>query len=275
MIDLKTIDDLIDWMIDGARPSANAREIVDAVCSMLVKAGVPVDRFSLFIYTLDPNLIGYRFAWTPDGGAVVSEGKLGLFSTPEYNANPLPHVIENRVSVRRKLCDPATPHDYKIVPELIADGFTDYFVQPIIYTTDETNAVSWSSKADGGFSYEALAVLERVNKPLARLTETYLLRINAATILSAYVGRNSGDQILSGKVHRGDGEEIEAAILFTDLVNFTAMSDALDGPQTVAILNDVFDLMVPPVADHGGEILKFMGDGFFAIFPYKGEEGRE
>ncbi len=53
------------------------------------------------------------------------------------------------------------------------------------------------------------------------------------------------------------------------------MSDALDGPQTVAILNDVFDLMVPPVAEHGGEILKFMGDGFFAIFPYKGEEERE
>ncbi len=32
MIDFKAIDELIDWMIDGARPSANAREIVDAVC---------------------------------------------------------------------------------------------------------------------------------------------------------------------------------------------------------------------------------------------------
>jgi adenylate cyclase len=275
MIDLKAIGELIDWMIDGARPATTAPELVESVCSTLVKAGIPVDRFALFIYTLDPTLIGHRFAWTPDGGAIVSEGRLGLFSTEEYTANPLPNVVENRVSVRRKLCDPATPHDYKIVGELIADGFTDYFAQPIIYTTGETNAVSWSSKADSGFSDEALAVLDRVNRPLARLTETYLLRINAATILSAYVGRNSGDQILSGKVHRGDGEEIEAAILFTDLVNFTAMSDALDGPQTVAILNDVFDMMVPPVADHGGEILKFMGDGFFAIFPYKGEEGRE
>ncbi len=56
------------------------------------------------------------------------EGKLGLFSTEEYTANPLPHVVENRVTVRRKLCDPATPRDYKIVSELIADGFTDYFV---------------------------------------------------------------------------------------------------------------------------------------------------
>ena len=60
-----------------------------------------------------------------------------------------------------------------IVDELIADGFTDYLVQPIIYTTGETNAASWSSKADGGFSDEAALVLERINQPLARLTEAY------------------------------------------------------------------------------------------------------
>jgi adenylate cyclase len=149
---------------------------------------------------------------------------------------------------------------------LIADGFTDYFAQPIIYTTGETNAVSWSSMADSGFSDEALAVLDRVNRPLARLTRDLSASHQRRDDLSAYVGRNSGDQILSGKVHRGDGEEIEAAILFTDLVNFTAMSDALDGPQTGGDLNDVFDMMVPPVADHGGEILKFMGDGFFRQF---------
>lgn len=275
MIDINVINELIDWMVDGARPSADASQIVDAVCATLVKAGIPVDRFALFIYTIDPNILGRRFRWTPEEGAEATTANLGLFSTAEYTANPLPKVVEQRVSVRRKLCDPSSPNDYKIIPELIAEGFTDYLVQPIIYTTGETNAVSWSSKAPGGFSDEAIAILDRVNKPLARLTETYLLRLNAATILSAYVGRNSGDQILRGKVHRGDGEQIDAAILFTDLVDFTAMSDALDGPQTVAILNDVFDLMVPPVADHGGEILKFLGDGFFAIFPYEGEAALE
>ena len=71
--------------------------------------------------------------------------------------------------------------------------------------------------------------------------------LNAATILSAYVGRNSGDQILNGKIHRGDGEEIEAAILFTDIVGFTALSNTMAGPEIVSMLNDAFDLMVPPV----------------------------
>jgi len=265
------VDELIDWMIAGAPPHAEIAPMLAEVCTRLRAIGIPVDRCALFIYALHPNLIGWRVGWTPEGGADMAEGKLGLFSTAEYTANPLPEVVRSRIPVRRRLHDPATPHDYIIVKELIDDGFSDYFVQPLVYTAGEANAVSWSSKAPGGFSDEAIAVLERVNQPLARLAEAHLLRINASTILSAYLGRNSGDQVLGGKVHRGDGEEIEAVILFTDLVDFTEMSDVLDGPQMVHILNEVFDVIVPPVAVHGGEILKFMGDGFFAIFPYRGE----
>ena len=68
MIDHAAINDLIDWMIDGARPSASAKEIIDGICSALVAAGLPIDRFALFIYTLDPNIVGRRFTWTPDKG---------------------------------------------------------------------------------------------------------------------------------------------------------------------------------------------------------------
>lgn len=268
MINQQSINELIDWMVAGARPTANAREITERICAQLTAAGVPIHRFSLFIYTLHPNLVGWRFMWTPEQGVVVSQGKMGLFSTEEYTANPLPTVIETQSSIRRRLFDPDSPNDYKLLSELIADGFTDYLVQPIIYTTGETNVVSWSTKAPGGFSDEVLATLERVNAPLARLTETYLLRLNAATILSAYVGRNSGDQILKGKVHRGDGEEIDGSILFTDIAGFTEFSNEMTGPEVVRLINDVFDLMVPAVEGHGGEILKFLGDGFLAIFPH-------
>src|SRR5262245_7932369 len=272
-IDHRAIDELVNWMVDGARPSANANEIIKGICRRLVAAGVPVFRFALFIYTLHPNLIGWRFVWTPDGGVVRTPGKIGLFTSDEYALNPLPTVIERQISIRRKLADPDCPHDYRIIDELLADGFTDYFVQPIIYITGETNAASWSSKAKGGFSEEAIAVLERVNRPLARLTEAFVLRLNAAELLSAYVGRNGGEQVLKGRIHRGDGEEIEGAILFTDIADYTAISNTLSGPDVVAMLNDAFDLMVPAVEKRGGEILKFIGDGFMAIFPHSGSDG--
>jgi adenylate cyclase len=272
-IDHPAVDRLIAWMVDGARPSSDRTQIIDGICRRLIAAGVPIARFALFIYTLHPNLIGLRLTWTPEGGVQKSPGPAGLFSTDEYTLNPLPTVIERQVSIRRKLADPDCPRDYRIIDEFRASGFTDYLVQPIIYINGETNAASWTSKAEGGFSEEAIAVLGRVNGPLARLVEAYLLWVNASTLLSTYVGRNGGEQVLSGKVHRGDGEEIEGSILFTDIAGFTALSNTLSGPDVVAMLNDAFDLMVPAVEKRGGEILKFMGDGFLAIFPHDGDKG--
>ena len=38
----------------------------------------------------------------------------------------------------------------------------------------------------------------------------------------------------------------------------------------VDLLNRYFDCQVPPILDHGGEVLKFMGDGLLAIFPLAG-----
>lgn len=272
MIDDAAIDALFAWLLDGARPCASAEELATGVCRRLIAAGVPVDRFALFTTVLHPNLVGWRFSWTPEGGARADLGELGLFSTDEYMANPLPAVAESQQPLRRRL-GPDTVHEYKLFGDLIAEGFTDYLMQPVIYTTGETDGVSWCTKTPDGFPDEALAALQRINGPLARLAEIHVLRLNAANLLSAYVGRDSGEQILKGKIHRGDGEEIEAAILFVDVVDFTRHSNTMSGPEAVAMLNAVFDLSVPPVEANGGEILKFLGDGFLAIFPYADADG--
>ncbi|RST85113.1 adenylate/guanylate cyclase domain-containing protein [Aquibium carbonis] len=270
-VDHLAIDALVAWMIDGAPPSGDANRIIDAICQRVVAAGVPVDRFALFMNTLHPNIAARRFRWTRDGGVVVNEVEFDIFSQQEYWKNPLPRVTSEGVSIRRRLTDPQALSEYMILGELEAEGFTDYLAQPLVFTTGEIHAATWSTKDAHGFSLEQIDALDVIRRPLARLTEAYLLRLNAASILSTYVGRGGGEQILQGRVHRGDGEEIDAAILFTDLMDFTRLSNTLSGPEMVAILNDAFDIMVPPVEANGGEVLKFLGDGFFAIFPYGGE----
>ena len=271
MIDGNAIDELVDWMIDGARPGSNAQQSFDAIGRRLVGAGMPIGRFALFVQTLHPNIAGRRILWTPEEGPKLTEGGIDLYSRDGYVKNPLPTVTSRQVTIRRRLNNPALISDYPILGELVAEGFTDYVAQPLIFTTGETHAVTWSTKHADGWSAEAIAVLERIRRPLARLVEAHLLRLNAASIISAYVGHNSGEQILSGRVHRGDGEEIDAAILFTDLIGFAALSNSRTGPEIVSVLNEAFDIMVPPVEARGGEILKFLGDGFFAIFPYGGK----
>ncbi len=270
MIDAAAIDELYAWMVDGARPGGSARLLIEGVGRRLVGAGVPIGRFALFVDTLHPNVAGRRFLWTPEDGMAMTEGGIDLHTRDEYVKNPLPVVTSKQVSIRRRLTNATMLSDYSILGELVAEGFTDYLAQPLVFTTGETHAVTWSTSHEDGWSDEAIAVFERIRGPLARLVESYLLRLNAASILSAYLGRNSGEQILQGRIHRGDGEEIDAAILFTDLMGFAALSTTRSGPELVALLNDAFDIMVPPVEAQGGEILKFLGDGFFAIFPYGG-----
>jgi adenylate cyclase len=85
-------------------------------------------------------------------------------------------------------------------------------------------------------------------------------------MLSAYLGRNVGGRILAGHIQRGDTEAIEAVILFLDLKGFTEISNSLPPEEVIALLNHFYDQVVPPVEAQGGEVLKFMGDGFVATF---------
>ena len=67
-VDARAVESLVDWMIDGARPSASAHTIIDGICRRLVAAGVPIDRFALFINTLHPNVAARRCTWTAADG---------------------------------------------------------------------------------------------------------------------------------------------------------------------------------------------------------------
>ena len=60
---------------------------------------------------------------------------------------------------------------------------------------------------------------------------------------------------------------MQAAIWLSDLRGFTALSDRLPAETVVDILNGYFDCQVSSIRTHGGEVLKFMGDGLLAVFP--------
>jgi adenylate cyclase len=66
---------------------------------------------------------------------------------------------------------------------------------------------------------------------------------------------------------------MQAAIWLSDLRGFTALSDRLAPEIVVDILNQYFDCQVPAIRKHGGEILKFMGDGLLAVFPVAKDDG--
>ena len=86
-------------------------------------------------------------------------------------------------------------------------------------------------------------------------------------LLCAYLGANTGPKVLTGQIRRGTGMELTAVLWSSDLRGFTERSDRLPSKHMIAILNALFEAQAAEIRGHGGEILKFIGDGLLAIFP--------
>src|SRR6185437_1961838 len=84
--------------------------------------------------------------------------------------------------------------------------------------------------------------------------------------LRTYIGTEPGRLILEGQVRRGDVTTITAALMLIDLRDFSMLSDTMNPRAVVRLLNDYFDDVIPPIREHGGEVMEIMGDGVLAIF---------
>jgi adenylate cyclase len=128
------------------------------------------------------------------------------------------------------------------------------------------HGATFTTRHPGGFTDAQIAVLESVVAPLARVAENRTLQRTATTLLDTYVGNHAGARILAGQIRRGDTTTINAAIWLSDMRGFTSRADHLPPPTLVDLLNRYFDCQVPAIQRHGGQILKYMGDGLLAIF---------
>jgi adenylate cyclase len=65
---------------------------------------------------------------------------------------------------------------------------------------------------------------------------------------------------------RGRGDT-ELAIVFTDLSSFSDWALEAGDEQALELLRDVGEAIEPPVVEHGGRVVKRLGDGMMAVFP--------
>src|SRR4051812_32907847 len=72
-------------------------------------------------------------------------------------------------------------------------------------------------------------------------------------------------QSMSEAQGRGRGTE-RCAILFTDLVEFSAWALEAGDEEAVQLLRDVARAVEPPIDSNGGRVVKRLGDGHMAVF---------
>jgi adenylate cyclase len=176
--------------------------------------------------------------------------------------------------IRRQLCDPGCPTDFDIVNELRDQGLTDYLALQLgSDRTQRVTCMSVASQRPGGFTSHELHVLLSLQPMLGVLMEAHVGQRVAASLLATYLGDDAGRRVLAGQVRRGQGESIPAVVSFCDVRDFTGLSDRLPREALLELLDDAFDAVTLAVADHGGEVLKFIGDAVLAI--YRAQPGEE
>lgn len=112
------------------------------------------------------------------------------------------------------------------------------------------------------FSDEVAYLKDGYNRMVDGLKEREELRDTFGKYLSIEIAR---ELIHNKKVNLG-GEDIEAAVMFCDIRNFTPLSERMSAATLVAFLNDYFHYITPPITAHHGVINKFIGDAVMAVF---------
>ena len=256
------------WLADNA--ALSLAELHDSFCRTLVADGLPIWRAVLGTETLHPEQLGGQLVWRADGEQTEMVYAHGVEQTSSYLDSPLRVVDETGEAWRVRLT--GTAPNMPLLLELQQAGATDYFIVPFPFLDRTRSAsMSFATRATKGFSDEHLQRLELAANLISPYAERLALRRIAVDLLDTYVGRHAGERIFQGKVQRGAVDRIDAAILMADLRGFTALSNARELTHVIETLDAWFECVAAAIASHGGEILKFMGDGLLAIFPAHAE----
>ncbi len=264
-----------DWLLTVGRMAETADELLGGLCELLIAGGLPLERATLHASTLHPQVAGVRLMWRRGIGAEETHYGHEIAVSEAYEKSPLYLVYEHGQTVRRRLADPPLAGEFPILAELRTEGLTDYLVAPLELPSGRRNACSWATSHPEGFSDAQIAVLQGLLPALAACTESRMLRRMLKGLLSIYLGPEAGQRVLAGSIRRGDGQTIAAAIWLCDMRDFTRLSENLPRDEVIRILNDFFEIMAGPVTDHGGEVLKFIGDAMLAIFPIADDLDRD
>ncbi len=85
--------------------------------------------------------------------------------------------------------------------------------------------------------------------------------------LCRYVTRQVAEQILKDRDRlKLGGNRSVVSVLFSDIRNFTAMSEQSAAEEVVAMLNDYFSRMLDPIFRYEGTLDKFIGDAIMVVF---------
>ena len=140
---------------------------------------------------------------------------------------------------------------------------------PAIRRAETGIGYSFATDRPDGFHDDDLVLLKAVLPVVSLAMMTHAGHTIASGLLGAYLGEDAGGRVHAGAIERGSVESIRAVLWYADIRAFTALADTTPGEVVIELLDEVFEALTASIRPRGGQVLKFLGDGMLAIFPFE------
>ena len=294
-LQIRTFDDALGhriigthmWAVREGLRGAGAYELFDGYCQRLVIDGVELWRAHLAMETLHPQWSGYGYTWRRDLNAIEPEQYVhGSTEDADFLGSPFNELIvraqagEENPSMRRRV-EQDDQRDFPVLVEFFAAGATDYLAYLFAFgkggDRSQGTGIVYSFVTDrrGGFSDDATTLLQATLPGLSLAMKAHAGYVIASGLLGTYLGEDAGRRVHAGSIMRGSVDTLRAVIWYADIRGFTTVSDSAPGPVVVELLNEVFEILTASLRVHGGQVLKFIGDGMLAVFSFEERDRAE
>jgi adenylate cyclase len=269
---------IADWVTAAGLAGKSEAVLLEGFCRKVLAAGVPVARAAVIVDTLHPVHEGRAFRWnrdTAEGPETIEYGPTNEGeAAANWQASAHYHLLETGGSMLRVPLRAGEPVGFRMVETFAAEGMTEYLA--LINRFAGGGAIGemdcvysyWVTDRAGGFAEDDVAALKGLMPGLALAVKAASLARIAATLVETYLGRDPGRRVLGGGIGRGAAERIRAVLWFSDLRGFTRITDTNPPESIIALLNDYAEAVIRSIHEEGGDVLKLIGDGTLAIFPY-------
>jgi adenylate cyclase len=269
------IAELASWVAEAGLIGCSETALVTGFCQRAIAFGVPLARAILLIDTLHPIYEGRAFRWGRDKAEATlseygptTEGD----AADRWRSSPFFRLRDSGETLLRRLLNAKSLAEFPYFSEFPAE-ITEYVAIVNPFAADgaigemDCFYSSWMTDREGGFADSDVDALRRLTPFLGLAIKSASLGRIAATLVETYLGRDAGRRVLRGRIARGVADRIEAVLWFSDLRNYTRISDTSSPEHIIPMLNDYADAVVSAIHENSGDVLKLIGDGVLAIFP--------
>jgi adenylate cyclase len=273
-MDDKQLYELASWITAAGLSGQSETVTLTDFCERALAVGVPLARGNVVIDTLHPVYEGRAFTWKRETReTALTEYGRSNEDLGRWERSPFYRLELSGESLLRRRLTAKTDGEFPILADLRARGITEYVAMATRFAAEgiigdmDCLYSSWATDAPQGFHDNDVANLTRLVPVIALTLKSASLTRIAETLVETYLGRDAGRKVLQGRIERGVTDRIEAVLWFSDLRNYTRISDSAEPEQIIPLLNEYADAILSAIHESGGDVLKLMGDGTLAIFP--------